>query len=223
MVVVDGAFARESAQEATRRVIERYRPSAIISPGFSGGARIGLKPGDLFLCDRLLCVEGPAAFWRLGTVQELSTGSEAISLAGRGLDDAGQRYTSGTCITVPQLASASSMKRWIGYTFGASVIDMEGFWVSKVAAERDTPVLVVRSVFDPMEQTLPGFIGETLDSQGPQMLGRAIKYVAGHPYEAPKLLRLAAQSRAARASLSDFLLKLTKRDAQTINLAVDTG
>ncbi len=116
------------------------------------------------------------------------------------------------------------MKEWIGSTFDASVIDMESYWVSETVMRHGLPHLIVRSVLDPMEQSVPGFVGENLsEEEGSRMMRKAIKYVALKPFQTPKLLHLATQSKAASASLSDFLIQMTPQSSQALNLAVDPG
>jgi nucleoside phosphorylase len=207
VVVVEGGAGRLRAEEATSQAIERYGPDAIVSAGFAGGAKPGLKSGDLFICDRLLSVEGPSDSWSPGAAMEQIVESG-------GFLPGGKRYAAGGCLTVPQLVSKSSVKAWIGETFPVSVIDMESYWVSATAAAYGVPHLVVRSVLDPMEESLPSFVEEAVSAGGGSNLWRAFRYASVRPAEIPRLARLAAQARAARASLCGFLATLTSDDIQ---------
>ena len=109
------------------------------------------------------------------------------------------------CLSVPDLVQSSSMKTWIGATFPVSIIDMESYWVNEVAAERDVPHAAIRTVLDPVEQTLPAFVGEAVDGDRNRNWERALRYLVSRPAEAPRLMRLASQVRVARASLGDML------------------
>jgi len=156
-----------------------------------------------------MSLEGPAAIWKNDSATERFVGDSAISWVGLDNEELHKGYSFGTCMSLTQFVSSSSMKEWIGSTFDVSVIDMESYWVSETALENRLPHLIVRSVLDPMEQTVPEFVGENLTEEGSRMVRRAIKYVASKPFQIPKLLHLATQSKAASASLSDFLIRMT--------------
>ena len=213
VVVLEGAVGRERASEATSSMIERFEPHLIVSAGFAAGAQEGLNPGDLFLCDTLMSIDGPAALWPTKT-------PETKSLSGMAMADSlvhdlngAHSYTVGACLSVPELMSGRSMKGWIGDTFPVSVIDMESYWVSEVASSHHLPHLVVRCVLDPVGQTLPPLVGALVsDVRGPRWF-KAMKHVIANPTEIPALIALARQTRVARASLCTFLGALTSRTA----------
>jgi len=209
VVVAEGGIGRRNAEQATTLLIERYKPDFIVCVGFAAGACAGLKPGDLFLCDRLLAIEGPAPLWRADAVMERSladvTFVDEMLNQNRGTD---QVYANGGCLSVPELVSGRSMKAWIGSTFPVNIIDMESYWVSETASQHGIPHVVVRSVLDPVEQTLPAFVGESMSNGGGLRWRRALKYFVMNPSEAPSLLHLSAQVKVASASLGRFLVTL---------------
>ena len=209
VVVVDGAVGRVRAVDAARSVIRRYSPDLILSAGFAGGVQQGLKAGDVFLCDRLMAIEGPAMFWELDDALERSAGQLSFL---DGLVQNAERNGSSCrlsgCLSVPDMVQSSSMKSWIGPTFPVSIIDMESYWVNEVAAECNIPHAVVRTVLDPVEQTLPAFVGKGVTYEGARSWERAARYLVSRPTEAPRLLHLASQVRVARASLGKILTTL---------------
>ena len=224
IIVAVGAFGRERAEEATRHVIEEYECGMIVSAGFGGGARPGLSPGDIYVCDAVKVVEGPPVFWRNEDAEEIAIDDVTMMVLGQKMVDERTRFNYGKCLSLPQLVSSGTMKQWIGQAFGVHVLDMESYWVCKVAADRGKPYLVIRSVLDPMEQTLPTFISESLGYGRFATLKRAIRYVVAHPAAAPKLWRLAAQARQARAALAEFLVGMTVLgDSQSLDLATDAS
>ena len=109
------------------------------------------------------------------------------------------------CLSVPDLVQSSSMKAWIGDTFPVGIIDMESYWVNEVAAERDIPHAAIRAVLDPVEQTLPAFVGQAVNDGRNRSWDRAVRYLVSRPAEAPRLMHLASQVRVARASLGEML------------------
>ena len=213
VVVLEGAIGRERASEATNRVIERFEPDLIVSAGFAAGAQEGLTPGDLFLCDTLMSIDGPAALWPTKTPETKSL--SGMAMADRLVHDlnGAHSYTVGACLSVPELMSGRSMKGWIGETFPVSIIDMESYWVSEVASSHHLPHLIVRCVLDPVEQTLPPLVGELVDdANGPRWI-RAMRHVITNPTDIPELIALARQTMLARASLCGLLKTLASRAA----------
>ena len=210
VVLVEGGIGRQRASEATRQLAERYEPELIVSAGFAGGVQEGLSTGDVFLCERVMSIEGPAAFWNLDAANErLLVGDNILNGMPTDLADPYEGYASIGCLSVPQFVPTSSMKSWIGSTFPVSIIDMESYWVSETAASYGIPHMVVRSVLDPVGQTLPAFVEEAVGEDSGSNWARAVKYAIARPMETPKLLQLAGQARVARASLAEFLITLT--------------
>ena len=220
VVIVQGGVGRQRCQQATKLLAEKFQPEFIIGAGFSAGVQQGLRPGDLFLCDRLLALEGPAALWQVDDAKEQTI--ERETLEDKFFNDAGEdrpRYTVGACLSVPEFVSGSSMKAWIGATYPVSIIDMESFWVSETARELGVPHAIVRSVLDPVEQTLPPFIGGAVENEDRRSWTSAAKYIVSKPGEVPKLVHLASQAKVARSSLCEFLAALKTEDEAPRNAA----
>jgi len=64
-------------------------------------------------------------------------------------------------------------------------------------------------VLDPLEQTLPPFVGKAVGDAKFRGWARALRYLARRPAEARHLGSLVSQVRVARASLDRFLDRLT--------------
>ena len=220
VVVVEGGAGRERAEEATNQVIKRYAPDFIVSAGFAGAVEPGLRPGDLFVCDRLMSIEGPAAVWRADSVMERSLANDSRYSLEAAEREGAEGYPRCGCLSVPEFVSGGDMKEWIGSTFPVSIVDMESYWVSEVADAHHVRHVVVRSVLDPADQTLPPFVGHTVRDETGGRWGRAAKYLASHPAEAPTMIRLAMQSRTAGASLARFLTGLQIADEPIVSRAV---
>ena len=210
VVLVEGGIGRKRASEATRQIAERYDLELIVSAGFAGGVQEGLRTGDVFLCERVMSIEGPAAFWSPDSANErVLVGDNLMNGMPADMDGPYEGDASCGCLSVPQFVPTSSMKSWIGSTFPVSIIDMESYWVSETAASYSIPHMVVRSVLDPVGQTLPAFIEESVSEDSGSNWARAVKYAVAKPMETPKLIQLAGQAKAARASLAEFLITLT--------------
>ncbi len=205
VVVTEGCFGNERAREAVGLTVERYKPDVVVSAGFAGAVRDGIEPGDLYLCERLMCLEGSAALWGLDSPKESPRPDEGVLRRLIRTEVGGLRAAG--CMTLPQLASGSSMKRWVGENYPVSLVDMESYWASEAARRKGIPFLAVRAVLDPVGQTLPPFVSGAADSPA-GLWPRALGYLATSPGDAPRLLSLWSQARAARGALADFLLRM---------------
>ena len=216
VVVVEGGFGRRKSREASQLVIEKYRPDLMVSAGYAGGVQDGLVPGDVFVCRDLLGLTGEPAYWSADAVLEKAVPESALPYDQ--WNDIEIRW--GTCLTLPVLVSGSSMKEWLGKTFGSDLVDMESYWVSDVAEEHGIPCLIVRAVFDQMEQTMPPFVARSVDGSTARTALRAAVYSISHPASIRGTLAMLTQARQATASLSRFLLNLTTDGAKAPDAAI---
>ena len=204
VVVSEGGIGKEGSQASARLAAERFKPDMMISAGFAGGASEGMRPGEVFICDRLVAVDGPPFLWGKDEVFESSSLEMVHRFEQAKLGDRTE-YQVGACLTVPQFVSNRSMKAWLGSTFNVSLIDMESYWIGQVAGSFDIPFITVRAVLDPVDQSVPRFIGETVDKGAAVRTLRAMAHLVLSPADAPGLIRLYSQVRVARASLTRFL------------------
>ena len=223
VVVVEGGVGKSSAEKATAQVIERYSPEYLVSAGFAGAVKPGLNVGDLFICDRLWSVDDDPAFWKpeMALTRQLVGDGSKDELSGQ-FEDPVQEFAFAGCLSVGVFIGSSSLKDWIGSNFPVSIIDMESFWVSQLAAEHKIPHMVLRSVLDPMEETLPQFVGEAAVNESARTWLPALKYMISRPLEAPHLLNLARQTKKARASLSGLLRSITSNQKWSPELQAST-
>ena len=204
VVVSEGGVGKELAQEGTRQLVERFRPDVVISAGFAGGARTGAKTGDGFFCDRLVAVDGPLYLWeKTEAVEQLDQGM--LDRIRAGIPGGAEEYQLGACLTVPQFISNSSMKAWLGRTFEVRLIDMESYWVNEAARGAGVPQLSVKVMLDPVEDTVPAFVGDTLSRGRAYRAFRGAAYVAANPLGTRRIFRLARQVKMARTALANFL------------------
>ena len=207
VVISEGGIGKERSQESARLTAERFKPDMMISAGFAGGASEDATPGDVFLCDRLVAVDGSPFLWGKEEAFE-SSSVEMVQRFRQAILGDRSGYQVGSCITVPKFVSNRSMKEWLGNTFNVKLIDMESYWVSEVAASFRIPFLTVRSVLDPVDQSVPRFIGETVDKGMAVRTLRSVAHLATNPTDAPQLIRLSRQVSVARAALTQFLDKI---------------
>ena len=214
VAVVVGGVGKERAESATRAALERYGPDLAISAGFAGAVRPGLSTGDLVVCSRVWSVEGPTEGWSRESARSrgLLEGASDSGVA-HALEQMRPQPKNADCLSAPRLVAGSRTKKWIGTQFPVSIIDMESFWVTQTAARYDVPTIVVRSVFDPVEQTLPQFVADAAASGAMARWRGALGLALSRPGQIPGLLRLAGQAKVARRALAQCLRAIASRES----------
>lgn len=205
VMVVEAGIGRERALRAVRYLAQEWRPDVVLSVGFAGAVRPGLKAGDVVLCDRLFAVDGPQEQWQ-------PEKARCHAVQGRPLrvnDGNGRGYASCGCLTAPELVASSSLKHKIGESFPVAVVDMEGYWVSQAAMDLGIAHMVARCVLDTADQSLPAFVGQVVSSNGRRGWWDVARYVLARPADVPALVHLGTQARTARAALARFLAHVT--------------
>ena len=179
VAVVVGGAGRDRAVAATREALERCEPDLIVSGGFAGGVAPGLSVGDLMLCERVWAIEGPQG----GSVSR----NVADGIPEEWLDQIAGSHRRGGCISVTELAASSEVKRLLGKKYHVDVVDMESYWVVETAARAGASSIVVRSVLDPVERTLPSLVADLIEAGTARRWLRGLAHVAANPGSVPDL------------------------------------
>lgn len=135
-VVVCGGIGREAATEATRAVIERYRPQVVVSAGFAGAAVAELRVASLLDPEKVIAA---------------STGT-AFGTGGAG---------NGVLVTVAAVAGPEE-KRRLAERFSAQAVDMEAAAVARAAQAEGVGFRALKAISDELDFPVPpteGFIG----------------------------------------------------------------
>jgi nucleoside phosphorylase len=104
-------------------------------------------------------------------------------------------------MTVPQVVTSPDTKAELHRQYQVGTVNMEDYWVARLAAAAKVPFLSVRAVLDTAGQVLPRWV--TGLSGRP---GWAAMNILSRPWQAPSLFELARQKRLAEASLVRFAL-----------------
>ena len=221
IILVEGGIGKDRAEETTSRVISELSPKAIVSAGFCGAVKPNAYSGEVLVCRNLYCLDGPPAVWSPLDMKEHHRCNEALmEQTVRALELSEAKYRLGDCLSLTYFASQSGLKSWIGRTFSVDIVDMESYWVGNAARERGVPFMALRTVLDTVDQGLPYFVGQTVESNGKGGALKALRYLAGNPRRALELKRLWEQAEKAQRSLSEVLGRalpglVLKRDAVT--------
>ena len=182
---------------------EPTSPDAILSLGFGGALRDELATGDLVLPQRILAVGEEA--W-------LESDSHLLDLARQVLDDSKTLpYVAADTITVSEPVFSAPEKARLAASTGAWVVNMEDYWLGKVAIKNGIPFLSVRAVLDTAEQELPPFVSGLGDKGA---ISQAVNLLASgvlRPGNLGRLIDLSKQARVARNNLTAFALSFATR------------
>ncbi len=183
-LLVRTGMGRDKAERAARQALSTSPVDAVVSFGFCGALKRELEVGELVLVSAQ-CAE----------THELSGDARLLALAAWVFPQAPRLKG----VTAARLVTTPEAKRGLGLASGAAFVDMEGYWLAKLAAEKGLPFLAVRSVFDALDTDMTLFAG--LDGRR----GAAL-YLLGHPWQAGRLLGLRRDVLRAQCSLTRFVL-----------------
>lgn len=194
-------LGKERVERAAKFILERYPVTALVSLGFAGALTEELKIGDVIIC--------PVLYY--GSEQlhgDSKSGSPCYSDANLILLAAQARCKTfrlfqGSAVTVEGPVSEPKVKKALGKALSAKAVDMESYWIARVASAKNVPFLAVSAVSDTVEESLPPF-DRFLDS-GTWQWERAVLFFLARPQQLTKLLCLHRNARRARKSLTAFM------------------
>ena len=195
------------AGEALRAVLVSRPPQILLSVGFGGALAPELKTGDIVVSTRVSTVQLASRYVSMSAMH----GEEAFEA----LMGAGMRVTKGAALTVPKPLLTRADKESQGKLTGASVVDMESFWIAQEAERAGVPVVSVRTVLDEMEHQLPSLVADITADGGKREFYHALRAMR-NPANVGTLVPLAVRSRRAVSATRDAiqtLIPILTRDA----------
>ncbi|MFQ5880476.1 MAG: hypothetical protein ACE5IZ_09940 [Dehalococcoidia bacterium] len=204
VVMARSGPGRQRAQAAADFLLHHYPLAALVSIGFAGAVRDGLRAGDLVLCQRVhapqeaeVCSCDPALL------------AQAVAaLAGRGI-----AFHQADALTVPQVVGEPQAKADIGHRRPVAVVEMESYWLAQAAVRRGVPFLVLRAVLDELGDWLPDV--SLVDETGVVQRPKAMAYLMRHPERTQALMRIGANVAKAGQSLAAGVVALLEGWDQT--------
>jgi hopanoid-associated phosphorylase len=192
-----GLAAVPSAGDAARTDVAAARlvasgADALLSFGIAGALGPSLAPGTLLLPRRVVSEDGASfdvdADWHQMMRERLAT-------RGFGIVD-------GDLLGGTRIATTQDQKALLHRRTGAVAIDLESAVVAVAAQRLSRPLLVLRAIADPADFALPHAASVGLDEEGRAALGPVLRALLAAPREIVPLIRLAAHTRRALASLA---------------------
>jgi len=199
ILLVQTGVGKERAETATKFILEHYPVTALVSLGFAGALTEESKVGDIILCATLYCGNGQidGEPWK----GSLCSDTSLVSLASQGRGVTAVRFCQGSSVTVAQPVSKVAARCALGKAFHADIVDMESYWIARIASAKQVPFIAIRAISDTMQDNLPPF-DQILDSNGKWCWNKAVPYFVSHPQHLIKLFTLYRNARQARRSLT---------------------
>ncbi|HXZ94823.1 MAG TPA: 5'-methylthioadenosine/S-adenosylhomocysteine nucleosidase [Dehalococcoidia bacterium] len=207
-ILVQTGMGKERAENATRFALERYPVTAIISLGFAGGLAPELKIGDVVVCSTLLSALGTEQ--KMEKLEPLAPDAYLLSLASQGCEDGITRFCAGSGVTVLELDSNREKMKQLNETFNAHIVDMESYWIARIASTARIPFIAIRSISDNIQSSVQPF-DQILSSDGKLLWRKAVLCFISHPQYFVNVFTLYRNSRLAKRNLSAFVGQLVSR------------
>lgn len=155
VVATVGGMGLVNAAATTQRLIDGYRPDAVIFTGIAGNLNPNLHVNDVVLGGTLRYLDTDMRLvgqWKPGTeaepVTEFHSDDHLLAIAGEALDDMGITHITGIIATGNYFVEGDELTRKVVHDTGADAVEMEGAAVAHVAARNDVPALVIRALSD---------------------------------------------------------------------------
>jgi len=195
-------IGKDNAERATETIMENYPASALISLGFAGALVENLKVGDVVLARTLYCGDNQT---------EESPKIQGPIYSDAGLVSIAEERQEAKITVFPQVSGVTMEKPIVnpeeklvlGKTFHAEIVDMESYWIARIASDRNIPFLSIRVISDNVKDTLPPF--DRFLNAGSWQWKKAAIYFLIHPRELIKLFHLYRNTRQARKNLTTFM------------------
>lgn len=169
--------------------------ATVVSYGFAGGLDPKLQPGTIVVPERVVAVDGTS--W---TIDRRRCDRLATALAD--VTRPVGTVARGTIFGSDQPLLGVADKRTAHTAHGAVAVDMESHVLAQAAAQADRTFVVLRVVLDPADHAIPAAALAALRPDGGVAVAALLAALARRPYQIPALIRIASDSRRARAALS---------------------
>ncbi len=154
LVIAYSKIGKVFASLTASTMIEKFDAKMLLFSGVAGAINPNLKIGDLIvatkLCQHDLDITSfghPFGYVPEGKVF-VESNKELLELSKDVAKDLGKDLKQGIIATGDQFVANQEKKEWIGETFGADALEMEGASVAVVCDALDVPFFILRSISD---------------------------------------------------------------------------
>ena len=164
-------------------MIEHFGASRLLFSGVAGAISPELKVGDLIVANKLsqhdldiTAFGHPFGFVPEGAVF-VEADKEMIELSKAVASDMGKSVKEGTIATGDQFVANEERKNWIGSTFNADALEMEGASVAVVCDALDVPFFILRAISDAADMDASFSFDEFLETSAVESAEFVMKMV----------------------------------------------
>lgn len=190
-VLARTGMGKEHAARAAQRIFDAFTIREALLIGFGGGLRRGQKVADVVACSEVI---GQLENRRIDSSRELLGRAQAT----------GQLSVVAPAVTVDHVVRSAWQKRELRKTYGAGIVEMEGYPILAESRRRGIPSLMVRAVLDRVEEDLPEVI-HLLTDCGRIRAARWLRHVVTRPSRLMFFYEMAKRAKACRAALNRFV------------------
>jgi adenosylhomocysteine nucleosidase len=207
VLVARTGMGRERAEAGLAALLARYRVAAVISIGFSGALDGSLAVGDLVLPTELSVTTPLPAGTEVApgdtevAPSVLRPDRDLLHAAAEALRPTLLRVVSGPTVTTLDIATTPAERQRLASQTGAVAVDMESYWLAKMASARDLPFLALRAISDTQDDRLLPF-DQLADAYGETSLPRLVAYLLRKPGSLAAVVSLARNAGRARRALT---------------------
>jgi adenosylhomocysteine nucleosidase len=188
--VITSGMGISRAANATRTLLETIHPQLLISFGIAGAVHPDLHIGDVVISEHTCLLENDTP----GDRHPLATlSTEAWDAAAQVLMPEGARLFWGTAITT----HGSQLVLPQGEHIPNPVLEMETMGIYQVTAEKEIPLVSIRSISDGPQAPIPFNLAEMLDKNDSLQVGKMLKLVLRRPQIIFQGMRMLKNSRRA--------------------------
>ena len=207
-ILVKTGMGKERAENAARFALEHYPVTAIVSLGFAGGLSPELRIGDVVVCSTLL--SAPGIEHKVDAPQPLVPDANLFSLASQVCTELVMRFCIGSGVTVLELDSNRERMKWLYETFNAHIVDMESYWIARIASVAKIPFIAIRSISDNNQSSVQPF-DQILSPDGKLLYRKAIFSFLSHPHYLANVFTLYRNTRIAKRNMVAFVSQLVSK------------
>ena len=188
LIMVSG-IGSENATSAAQQLID-HGATALVSWGTAGGLSDDLRSGDLLL----------PGFVQLENNQKYQTDLNwRQRLVGKISSDL--KPHEGLLFETNEVITSAEQKSQLHKKTSAIAVDMESGSVAKIADQNNLPFLIIRSVVDTSDETIPMSAINSIDEFGQTKPTALTASLIKNPCDIPKLIKLGKHFQQARKSL----------------------
>ena len=196
VIIVHTGIGEEATRQSLERHLQAHDVAAVIGVGYAGALVENLNTGDLIVADEIC---------------QANSGETVLS--DRGLLTAALKVLPGVrrgcLVTVHAACTDARQKKATGDRHHAIAVDMESATLASLCRDASKPFLVLRSILDPLEASVPD-PSAFMDASQSVSKKKLVTYMVKNPKTVWQLPQLALHAKRARHSLTNAIVSLLK-------------